>query len=103
MVTANVPHAWDEAIELLKWCQPFVQLPPNDTALAALQGVGATDRHHHSVLGHHQTSIMTSLDAASSISPISIEPVDETNWIEIILKLVSLPLVGGCRRCHRSL
>lgn len=49
-VKANVPNAWDEAIEKLKWCQPFVQIGPQSTALPALRGVGATDKHHNLVL-----------------------------------------------------
>jgi hypothetical protein len=62
-VAVNVPHAWDEAIEKLKWCQPFVQLPPNNTALTALQGVGATDKHREIVL------CASALMSISGISP----------------------------------
>ena len=36
-VTANVPYAWDEAVEKLKWCQPIVQLEQEVTALPALR------------------------------------------------------------------
>jgi hypothetical protein len=49
-VAANVPYAWDEALEKLKWCQPFVQLGQEITALPALRGVGATDKHRSLVL-----------------------------------------------------
>jgi len=49
VVKANVPNAWDEAIEKMKWCQPFVQIGPQSTALPALRGVGATDKHHNLV------------------------------------------------------
>ena len=49
-VKANVPNAWEEAIEKLKWCQPFVQIGPQSTVLPALRGVGATDKHHNLVL-----------------------------------------------------
>jgi hypothetical protein len=49
-VAANVPYAWDEAVEKLKWCQPFVQLGQEITALPALRGVGATDKHRSLVL-----------------------------------------------------
>ncbi|KUH70728.1 hypothetical protein AU184_03760 [Mycolicibacterium novocastrense] len=50
VVAANVPNAWDEAVEKLTWCQPFVQIGPQSTALPALRGVGATDKHHNLVL-----------------------------------------------------
>jgi hypothetical protein len=50
VVAANVPFAWDEAIEKLKWCQPFVQLGQEITARPALRGVGATDKHRSLVL-----------------------------------------------------
>ena len=49
-VKANVPYAWDEAVLKLQWCQPFVQIGPQSTALPALRGVGATDKHHNLVL-----------------------------------------------------
>lgn len=49
-VKANVPNAWEEAIEKLKWCPPFVQIGPQSTGLPALRGVGATDKHHNLVL-----------------------------------------------------
>ncbi len=50
VVAANVPFAWDEATEKLKWCQPFVQLGQEITALPALRGVGATDKHRSLVM-----------------------------------------------------
>ncbi len=62
-MAAKVPHAWDEAAEKLQWCQPFVQLPPNDTALTALQGIGATDKHREIVL------CASALLSISAISP----------------------------------
>lgn len=49
-VAANVPNAWDEAVQKLQWCQSFVQIGPQSTALPALRGVGATDKHHNLVL-----------------------------------------------------
>ncbi|TPG23979.1 hypothetical protein [Mycolicibacterium hodleri] len=49
-VKANIPVGWDEAIEKLLWCQPFVQLGQETTALPCLQGVGATDKHRSLVL-----------------------------------------------------
>jgi hypothetical protein len=46
-VAANVPYAWHEAVEKLKWCQPFVQLGQEITALPALRvhPVGRQRRH----------------------------------------------------------
>lgn len=49
-VSDNVPHAWDEAKQKLQWCQPFVQIGPQTSALPALRGVGAKDKHHNLVV-----------------------------------------------------
>lgn len=49
-VSNAVPYAWDEAKQKLQWCQPFVQIGPQTSALPALRGVGATDKHHNLVL-----------------------------------------------------
>ncbi|MGY4650190.1 hypothetical protein [Mycobacterium sp. URHB0021] len=49
-VSDHVPFAWDEAKQKLQWCQPFVQIGPQTSALPALRGVGARDKHHNLVL-----------------------------------------------------
>lgn len=62
-VAHNVPFAWDEAIEKLQWCQPFVQLQPNTEVLPVIQGVGSTDKHQNLIL------FAMAVMAISGISP----------------------------------
>ena len=49
-VAHNVPFAWDEAIEKLQWCQPYVQFQPNTEVLPVIQGLGSTDKHQNLIL-----------------------------------------------------
>lgn len=77
VVKANVPYAWDEAVLKLQWCQPFVQIGPQSTALPALRGVGSTDKHHNLVLYAAPVSMVEAIapDLSEELSLIAMMAV----------------------------
>jgi hypothetical protein len=80
-VKANVPNAWGEAIQKLQWCQPFVQIGPQSTALPALRGVGATDKHQNLVLYAAPVSMVEAIapDLPEGLSLIAMMAVPGPN------------------------